>query len=146
MAPLPPDPDTVKYPPGDTPELVLSVSDLPLPLHVGLDAPVDLYVEKFHVSTSLETLNRNDDSPIRFGLFTHEFRIATEKAELHGLKLNISGADGNGRKKKPAEKTDKGEIKKVAEQPDGWKGGLMDFYAEDIDQRSIEAILLKGKT
>ncbi|KAL7948200.1 hypothetical protein V8C42DRAFT_342259 [Trichoderma barbatum] len=144
MAPLPPDPDTIKYPPGDNPNLILSVSDQPLPLHVGLDAPVDLYVQKFHVSKSLETLNRNDESPIRFGLFTHEFRIVTGKAELHGLKLNISGADGNGKEKKPAVKLETGQIKAVAEQPDGCKGGSMEFYAEDIDSRSVDGVLFKA--
>ncbi|KAL7787097.1 hypothetical protein V8C37DRAFT_391001 [Trichoderma ceciliae] len=144
MAQLPPDPDTVKYPPGNTPKLVLSISDQPFPLNVGLDAPVDLYVERFHVSRSLETLNRDDNSPIRFGLFTHEFRVVNKKTKLHGLKLSISGADGNGSEKKQATKTSDGAITAVAEQPDGWKGGFMDFYVEDIDPRSIKAVLLKA--
>ncbi|KAH6604997.1 serine protein [Trichoderma cornu-damae] len=145
MAELSPDPDTIKYPPGDTPELILSVSDQPFSLRVGLDAPVDLYVEKFHVSESLETLNRDDATPVRFGLFVHEFRaIAKDDDAPHALKLSVSGADGNGRTKKPAETTDAGEIKAVAEQPGGWRGGLMDFYVEDVDPASVEKVLLKA--
>lgn len=136
--------DTVKYPRAEPHRLVLSVSDLPIELAAGLDAPIDFYVENFKVTQDLATQNKNNNHPIRFGLFTNTF-VAVPSDPNGRLNLNLSGADGNA--SKPSKRT-AGQIERQEDEdgPNGWKGGTLDFYAENVDKSTIDTIRFNGKS
>ncbi|GKU12252.1 unnamed protein product, partial [Fusarium langsethiae] len=124
-----PNPDPIKYLSKEGLHLILSVSDFTVPLTVGLDAPIDLYVEKFSVSGSLSTLNTNKSFPIRFGLFANTFNVPGDLA-----KLDISGASGNAREEKAA--SDESPPQSLH----GWHGGNMDIYVERINMSTFQKV------
>lgn len=133
---LPPDPDTIRYPPENV-KVILSVSEDSLDFTTGLDAPLDLYVEKFFLKKTLTTHNTDTKDPIRYGLFTHELSVAN--AAENGaprLSLELTGADG-GYFEEPA--TKKSVLKK-----DGFSGGVMDLYVQEVDEKTAKSLLLNG--
>lgn len=157
VSPLPPDPDTIKYPIGDTPTLILSVSDTTLTLGQQLGAPVDLYVEKFQVEQDEETLNRNSSSPVRFGLFTGQFTTAARENSNARWTLSVSGAPGDSdvssaatsnTQATPSPANIDNKVTKPSQVPpvgpNGCPGGTIEFYAEEVEVQDVETIFFKG--
>ncbi|KAF7935251.1 uncharacterized protein EAE97_008158 [Botrytis byssoidea] len=64
--PIPPNPDIIAYPVTD-PTLIVSVSETPLDFEVGLDAPLDLYVETLSIDLTGEDGTKDEMNGYRGG-------------------------------------------------------------------------------
>ncbi|TGO22559.1 hypothetical protein BPAE_0163g00200 [Botrytis paeoniae] len=117
--PIPPNPDIIAYPVTD-PTLIVSVSETPLDFEVGLDAPLDLYVETFALRKNLQTKSKSNTNPVRCGIFTHQIDIIGSSR----LSIDLTGEDGT-----------KDEI-------NGYRGGNIEFYVEHVGNKDVDSLLL----
>lgn len=117
--PIPPNPDIIAFPVTD-PKLILSVSETPLDFEVGLEAPLDLYVEIFTLRDNLQTKSKSNVDPVRCGIFTHDFEVIGKSRRS----IDLTGANGT-----------KDEI-------NGYRGGNLEFFAEHIGDKDVKSLLL----
>ncbi|TGO69562.1 hypothetical protein BOTNAR_0009g00090 [Botryotinia narcissicola] len=117
--PIPPNPDIIAHP-VTNPTLIMSVSETPLDFEVGLDAPLDLYVETFVLRKNLQTKSKSNTEPIRCGIFTHKIDTTGNSR----LSIDLTGEDGA-----------KDEI-------NGYRGGTIELYVEHIGAKDVDSLLL----
>lgn len=134
--PLPPNADTIAYP-AHNPTVILSVSEDALDFEAGLDAPLDLYVERFLLKKTLTTKNTNAKDPTQYGLYTNTISVAHDGPDRSRLSLDLSGADGGYIKQ--ADQKDETLVK------NGFDGGIMNLYVQDIDHETVQSFFLNGK-
>lgn len=119
--PIPPNPDIIAYPVTD-PTLIVSVSETPLDFEVGLDAPLDLYVETFVLRKNLQTKSKSNTEPVRCGIFTHKIDTTANSR----LSIDLTGEDG------------------TKDEMNGYRGGIIEFYVEHIGAKNVDSLLLTG--
>ena len=137
--PLPPNADTIAYP-AHNPTVIVSVSEDALDFEAGLDAPLDLYVERFVLKKTLTTKNINTKDPTQYGLYTNTISVAQDGRDGQDrsrLSLDLRGADGGYFKQK--DQKDETLVK------DGFDGGIMNLYVQDIDHETVQSLFLNGK-
>ncbi|EAW17007.1 uncharacterized protein NFIA_003630 [Aspergillus fischeri NRRL 181] len=120
-----PDPDIIRYPLHDA-TLILSVSEDPISPQTGVKAPLDIYCERFMLNRSISATNASDDSPARFGIFTRELLGLENVAKA--LAISLSGADG-----------------KDHDYPNGYKGGVIDMYVEDLSVATARGLSIQAR-
>ncbi|KAG0152655.1 hypothetical protein PDIDSM_1135 [Penicillium digitatum] len=131
--PLPPNADTIAYP-AHNPTVILSVSEDALDFEAGLDAPLDLYVERFQLKKTLSTKNTNAKDPTQYGLYTNTISVAQESPRPVSTRSRLEWRDGGYFKQ--TDQKDETLVK------NGFDGGIMNLYVQDIDHEIVQSIFL----
>ncbi|KAJ5348578.1 uncharacterized protein N7506_001831 [Penicillium brevicompactum] len=132
MAPLPPNPDTIIYPPED-PQLIISVAQYTrnYPLNA---VSLDVYVEKFLLGDHVEPINKHNKTPSRLGIFATQFSIPPRNDDDPRLNVGVPGGGGGKYVDNPTKPQDTYLVN------DGYRGGVLGFFAEELDEQTAKGL------